>query len=340
MHRFFRGRTVVATTLILCVAVLTVELPAQAPPKPWTKDQIIRMLKGDIPPKRVETLARERGIDFPITSETETELRQAGATDALLATLRQLAPKPAAPVIPPPEQIETATVRLNPKDGLKYVWIPPGSFMMGCSQDDNECSGDEKPAHQVTITKGFWIGQTEATVVAYRKFVASTGAQMPAAPDFNAGWNYQDMPIVNVSWDDATAFCGWAGGRLPTEAEWEYAARAGSTEARYGRIDEVAWYPDNSGSKAHDVAQKRPNAWNLYDTLGNVWEWVNDWYGEKYYPASPERDPRGPDSGQGRVLRGGSWFNYPGVVRVSYRNWFYPAYRNGNLGVRCAREVE
>jgi len=210
---------------------------------------------------------------------------------------------------------------------------------MGCSPGDSECYVDEKPAHRVTITKGFWMGQTEVTVGAYRRFVASTGAQMPAAPDFNEGWHNQDMPIVNVTWDDATAFCGWAGGRLPTEAEWEYAARAGSTEARYGPIDEVAWYANNSDGKTHEVAQKRPNAWNLYDTLGNVWEWVDDRYGKNYYAASPERDPRGPDSGDGRVLRGGSWSNYPRVVRVSFRYWINPGLR-GNYGrFRCGGEV-
>jgi formylglycine-generating enzyme required for sulfatase activity len=230
-------------------------------------------------------------------------------------------------------------VRINPNDGLKYVWIPPGGFQMGCSPGDSECDADEKPAHQVTITKGFWMGQTEVTVAAYRRFVESTGAQMPPAPDFNAGWDNQDMPIVNVSWDDATAFCGWAGGRLPTEAEWEYAARAGSTEARYGPIDEVAWYSTNSGQKTHEVAQKRPNAWNLYDTLGNVWEWVKDWYGENYYPASPERDPRGPDSGKLRVLRGGSWFDNPRLVRVSFRLRFYPGHGDNYRGFRCGGEV-
>jgi formylglycine-generating enzyme required for sulfatase activity len=232
-----------------------------------------------------------------------------------------------------------AEVRVNPKDGLKYVWIPPGTFMMGCSPGDTQCSDGEKPPHQVTITKGFWLGQTEVTVGAYRRFAGSTGVQMPTAPDFNTGWNNQDMPIVNVIWDDATAFCGWAGGRLPTEAEWEYAARAGSTEVRYGPIDEVAWHSKNSGQKTHDVAQKRPNGFALYDMLGNVWEWVNDWYEEKYYQNSPSQDPKGPASGQLGVLRGGSWADYTWFVRVSYRYWLIPSIRNVNYGFRCGGEV-
>jgi len=232
------------------------------------------------------------------------------------------------------------TLKMNPKDGLAYVWIPPGTFMMGCSPGDNECELDEKPPHQVTITKGFWIGQTEITVAAYRRFVGSTAAQMPAAPNFNAGWTNQDMPVVNVSWDDATAFCGWAGGRLPTEAEWEYAARAGSTEARYGAIDEVAWYVNNSGAKTHEVGQKRANGFGLYDTLGNAWEWVNDWYDKTYYQNSPSQDPTGPASGQLRVLRGGCWFYGPGNARVSDRYRYNPGLSYYYLvGFRCAGEV-
>jgi len=231
-------------------------------------------------------------------------------------------------------------VRENPKDGLKYVWVPPGSFTMGCSPGDNQCYDDEKPSHRVTLSKGFWIGQTEVTVGAYKRFAAAMGRQMPAAPSFNSGWANENMPIVNVTWGEAREYCTWwAGGRLPTEAEWEYAARAGSTEARYGDIDEIAWYGGNSGGQTHAVAQKRANGFGLFDTLGNVWEWVNDWYDEKYYQSSPSQDPAGSTSGQQRVLRGGSWLNLPMVVRVSYRGENYPGSRIDRNGFRCGGEV-
>lgn len=230
------------------------------------------------------------------------------------------------------------TPKANPKDGLKYVWIPPGSFQMGCSPGDSECDSAEKPSHQVTISKGFWIGQTEVTVGAYKRFAAGTGNGIPSAPFFNQGWINEQMPI-NVSWNDAKGFCQWAGGRLPTEAEWESAARGGSTEARYGPLDEVAWYRKNSGSGPHPVGEKRANGFGLFDTLGNMWEWVSDWYDAAYYANSPSADPSGPSSGTARVLRGGSWYYGPRGVRVSDRATGTPEDRDNYVGLRCVREV-
>ncbi len=273
------------------------------------------------------------------------------------------------PAQPQPEKAP-GTVRKNPKDGLKYVWIPPGTCQMGCSPADNECSDNEKPAHHVTISKGFWMGQTEVTVGAYKRFARETGKPMPPEPNFsgrplNSGWKSETMPIVDVTWDESRAYCAWAGGRLPTEAEWEYAARGGSAEARYGDLDEIAWYSDNSGQRRldsarilkedlanyaehlyengngmHEVGAKRANAFGLYDVLGNVWEWVNDWYDAGFYANSPSTDPSGPTSGQYRVLRGGSWYNGPPrLVRVSIRYRHDPGLRKDFYGFRCAREV-
>jgi serine/threonine-protein kinase len=230
-------------------------------------------------------------------------------------------------------------VRINPNDGLKYMWIPPGTFMMGCSPGDTECRGEEKPRHRVTITRGFWLGQTEVTVGAYKRFAGGTGRAMPETLSFNPGWSNEQMPIVNVSWDNAQMYCVWAGGRLPTEAEWEYAARGGSTEALYGPLDEVAWYSANSGNQTHPVGQKRANGFGLYEMLGNAEEWVKDWYDGGYYQSSPSKDPAGPTTGQERVLRGGSWFSVPGDVRVSYRGWDNPAAGYISVGLRCVGDV-
>jgi formylglycine-generating enzyme required for sulfatase activity len=196
---------------------------------------------------------------------------------------------------------------------------------MGCSTGDRECYGDEKPAHQVTITKGFWLGQTEVTQAAWQRVVGTHPGSFEGA----------NLPET-VTWYEAQAYCQAVGGRLPTEAEWEYAARAGSSQSRYGDIDSIAWYSGNSGLHAHEVAQKQANAFGLYDTLGNVCYWTADWYGA-YAPGSAV-DPTGPASGQYRALRGGSWHNDPRFARVSYRDWSVPGYRSYFVGLRCAGE--
>ncbi len=264
-------------------------------------------------------------------------------------------------------RVKKGQVTLNPNDGLKYVWILPGSFTMGCSPADNDCSDVEKPPHHISLTKGYWLGQTEVTVGAYKHFAGSPGKQMPPEPvisgtSLNPGWSRESLPMVDVTWDDAQAYCKSAGGRLPTEAEWEYAARAGSTAARYDDPDGIAWYADNSGQQhlhsstierrddpaslmptliengnsMREVGQKHANAVGMFDMLGNVWEWVSDEWDPAYYQFTPGQDPQGTASGQLRVVRGGSWASAPRNVRVSIRSGRNPANRDDDLGFRCA----
>jgi sulfatase modifying factor 1 len=144
--------------------------------------------------------------------------------------------------------------------------------------------------------------------------------------------------VEQVNWEEARSYCQAVGMRLPTEAEWEYAARAGSTAARYNNLDEIAWYAGNSENQTHDVGQKEPNLWGLYDMLGNVWQWTADWYDPTYYEQRAGRNPRGPESGELRVLRGGSWNFNARSVRASSRNRLDPGERYINIGVRCVGE--
>lgn len=226
----------------------------------------------------------------------------------------------------PPNQ---GDMKVNSKDGLSYVWIPAGTFQMGCSPNDTECESDERPAHMVTITHGFWMGQTEVTQKAHQKVMRTN-------PSYFHG---DRLPAEQVTWDDANAYCKAVGMRLPTEAEWEYAARAGSTAARYGDVDAIAWYSGNSVFQTHEVGQKETNAWKLYDMLGNAWEWVGDWYDENYYSQSPSDDPRGPSSGQHRTARGGAWNQLAMVNRVSRRLKIDPGNRfQFPAGFRCVGE--
>ena len=186
------------------------------------------------------------------------------------------------------------------------------------------------------------MGQTPVTVEAYKEFVQSTGRRMPEPPyllkNHNPNWSRESLPMTEVWWDAAHDYCEWAGLRLPSEAEWEYAARAGTTGARYGELDEIAWYDGNSGGGPHEVAQKRPNAFGLYDMLGNVLEWTADWYSE-YKNDAGQTDPQGPPSGESRVFRGGCWGLDSTSGRASARHGNHPYYRSYYCGFRSAGEI-
>jgi formylglycine-generating enzyme required for sulfatase activity len=213
---------------------------------------------------------------------------------------------------------------------LEWVKIPAGKFQMGSEE------GYKETVHSVSLDS-FYMTKTLVTFNIYDIFCEATNRTKPG----DKGWGRGNRPVIDVSWNDANDFCKWLSGitgekvHLPTEAQWEYACRAGTTGDRYGELDEIAWYKKNSGKKTHPVAQKKPNAFGLYDMLGNVWEWCNDWYGE--YPGKAVVNPTGPKSGTSRVMRGGSWVGIGRFVRSAYRVWFDPAFRVNDTGFRLAR---
>src|SRR5262245_46093006 len=189
-----------------------------------------------------------------------------------------------------------ALIAQNNETAIQFVKIAPGEFMMGCSTGDIDCNDDERPQHRVQITKPFEIGKYEVTQAQWQSVMGSN-------PSTSKG---DDRPVETVSKNDVQEFVTKlnAGNdgyqyRLPTEAEWEYAARAGSDEQYVGgRLDDIAWYAANSEDETHPVGKKKPNAWGIYDMEGNVREWVADWYSRDYYSNSPAADPTGPAPGQ------------------------------------------
>jgi formylglycine-generating enzyme required for sulfatase activity len=168
------------------------------------------------------------------------------------------------------------------------------------------------------------------TIGVYKRFAAETKTPLPT--DLQRTWNDQ-CPIVGVNWNQALAYCQWAGGRLLTDSEWEYAARAGYPGPRYGDPNRIAWFRVTPPGP-RPVRGKEPNAWGLHDTLGNVWEWCADWFSE--YQADPLTDPKGPPTGEFKIIRGGSWDDHPRVARLSVRSWQVPEYRGPACGFRCA----
>jgi formylglycine-generating enzyme required for sulfatase activity len=224
------------------------------------------------------------------------------------------------------ERKQTAARTSDPFAGqMKY--ISSGTFQMGSNEDD-----DEKPIHSVTLSS-FNISKYEVTQKQWRDIMGSNPSEFKGC---------DNCPVEQVSWNDVQGFIKKLNTqtgknyRLPTEAEWEYAARGGQSYKYAGsdNIDNVAWYDDNSGNKTHPVGQKSANGYGLYDMTGNVREWCNDWYGSDYYSSSPSSNPKGASIGAYRVLRGGSWYSYSENCRTAYRYSRTPTNRNRNNGFR------
>ncbi len=250
-------------------------------------------------------------------------------------------------------------VKRAPIDTTRFALVEGGSFTMGT---DKFVEAIENPPHSVTV-KSFWLAKTEMTFEDYDKFCNETKRDTMGS----AGWGRGKQPAIWVSWNDAVAYCNWLsvkeklskcyfidstgavtyldtakGYRLPTEAEWEFAARGGNkgqghTYAGSDNIGDVAWYNANSEGKAHPVAQKAPNELGLYDMDGNVWEWLWDIFDGSYYIHSPSENPEGPASGPYRVMRGGAFYNNSNYARVFTRQNSYVVFRQNSVGFRIAR---
>jgi len=204
----------------------------------------------------------------------------------------------------------TVYAKINPRDRLTYIWIRPGAYFTGCDPQDKECIGWERPRHKILIEKGFWIGQTEVTQAAYLSVMGSNPSR----------YRGPNRPAEQVDWYSATTYCHRVGMRLPLESEWEYAALGGVQAPRYGPLGEIAWYDGNSNDTTHEVAQKQPSPYGLFDMLGNAWEWVQD-----VCTCDAKR----------RIMKGGSFYNISRDIRASNRETPLDTLQHRNIGFRC-----
>ena len=235
------------------------------------------------------------------------------------------------------------------------VFVEGGSFMMGCINEQIGCRDGEKPAHRITLGS-YSISKTETTVARFKQFIEATNYQTDADKENETNWKCDvsssprppseyNHPVINVSWNDAIAYCNWLSRKtchtyhLPTEAQWEYAARGrnkskGTQFAGSNNLEEVAWNCGNSWNTTQPVGLMKPNELGICDISGNVWEWCNDWYDKNYYRVSLSSNPQGAGSGSYRVLRVGSWRDGAPYCRVTFRFKGTPVIRNSILGFR------
>jgi formylglycine-generating enzyme required for sulfatase activity len=261
----------------------------------------------------------------------EIQAKESSGTDAELAVLE---PAEAHELLEGSRPGEEREFEIAPGVKMTFCWCPPGDFVMGSPDTEDDMFNDEDQV-KVTLSKSYWMGKYQVKQAQWQAVMGSNPSRFKGA----------NMPVETVSWNDVQEFLqklnarlGSADGRtmvLPTEAQWEYAARAGETGLYSGgSIDEVAWYSGNSGMTTHEVGTKKPNAWGLHDMCGNVWEWCADWYGESL---SGGMDPKGPASGTYRVDRGGSWGNGTAYCNVADRRDIKPSFKSDFAGFRIAR---
>jgi formylglycine-generating enzyme required for sulfatase activity len=249
---------------------------------------------------------------------------------------------PAAPSAPAPAQ--QISLDLGNKVTMKFSLIPSGKFMMGSPKDEKDRRENEGPQHEVTISKPFYMGACQVTQEQYEQIMGKNPSRFKEAHN----------PVEHVSWGDAVEFCKALSKKtgktvsLPTEAQWEYACRAGSKtrfsyadDNAYAALGDYAWYMKNSEGKTHPVGLKKPNDWGLYDMHGNVWEWCSDWYDKDYYSAKAnDRDPQGPASGICRVLRSGSCVCCPLGCRSAFRRGLSPDTQLNIIGFRVSMDMK
>jgi sulfatase modifying factor 1 len=263
------------------------------------------------------------------------------------ATLLEFAPNPAVVTNAGLRAAITATglawrVR-DTATQVEMLLVPPGTFQMGCSTGSIQyaCDPPELPVHQVTLTNAFYMGRYEVTQAQWQAKMGSNPSSFTSASAQVPTAQVPNRPVELVSWNSVQGYLNATGMRLPTEAEWEYACRAGTNTPFYngstddGTVGALAWHSQTSGNQTRPVGGKAANALGLHDMLGNVWEWVEDWYGS--YSPTPQTDPTGPASASNRVLRGGAWNNITIFVRSSFRGNDTPGITDRSFGFRVAR---
>jgi formylglycine-generating enzyme required for sulfatase activity len=325
--------------------------------KPWSIEVVMWRLTDQ--EQLVEYACHEGnvGLEFTLSAARKEEREQQAEEHGDRLAVVTAAPREAVSSSAPRSSPEPSAAAYSTNDlGMEFVMVPAGEFQMGCSEGakPNDCSKDERPRHSVQITKAFEIGKTELTQKHWQ-------AVMGSNPSTFKG---EDLPVEQVTFGLVQEFLNKLNARndgylyrLPTEAEWEYAARASTTDEYAGSLRDTAWFNDSraaaartgsrrdedsptglAAARTHPVATKKPNMWGIFDMRGNVAEWVQDFYDPNYYATSPTADPKGPPTGEGHVVRGGSFHVYPWLTRVSLRTTFPETYAFDDVGFRVVRE--